>query len=150
MKEIYYVYNNEAIATCIFLSIFSSVEKIDVARCCLFLPILLDDRMVGFLNNDSSDNLNFENLISSRSSLFAAFNKKYLSLLPVMINSLLILKKSDQINIEDMIITTQKKLDINIDLGVRFAKIKSAIPYFLELTNNYPTEQLYKLLRVQL
>lgn len=67
-----------------------------------------------------------------------------------MINSLMILKKSGLIRIEDKIVTTHQ-LDItNVDLGYRFSRIREVIPSFLELIHNYSTEQLYKLLRVQL
>ncbi|WP_034698731.1 three component ABC system middle component [Chryseobacterium indologenes] len=150
MKEIYYVYNNEAIATCVLLSIINKVEKIDIARCCLLLPFFLDDKMVSFLKNNFSQDQSLENMVNGQQGLFAAFNKKYLSLLPVMINSIMILKKSELIRIENKIVSMHQ-LDItHLDLGNRFSKIRAVMPSFLELTNNYPTEQLYKLLRVQL
>lgn len=44
MKQIYYIYNNEAIASCILLSVLNKVGKLDIARLCLILPFLLDDR----------------------------------------------------------------------------------------------------------
>ncbi|OPC66451.1 hypothetical protein BAY13_17090 [Elizabethkingia bruuniana] len=150
MKEIYYTYNNEAIATCVLLTVINKTKKIDIARCCLLLPFFLDDRMVGYLNNNASEDLSLENIVNGRQRLFAAFNKKYLSLLPVMINSLMILKKSGQIRIEGHIYSTSKLDTAHFDLGIRFSKIREVIPYFLELTNTYPTEKLYKLLRVQL
>ncbi|MCT3942897.1 hypothetical protein HZP52_16805 [Elizabethkingia anophelis] len=150
MREIYYVYNNEAIAACTLLSIINNIESMDIARCCLLLPFFLDDRTISFLNNRLSEDSDFEEIINNQQRLFAAYNKKYLSLLPVMINSLMILKKSGLIRIEGKIVSTHQ-LDItNVDLGNRFSRIREAIPNFLELTKNYSTEQLYKLLRVQL
>lgn len=150
MKEIYYVYNNEAIAACTLLSIINKIGSIDIARCCLLLPFFLDDRTISFLNNRLSEDSNLDRIINNHQRLFAGYNKKYLSLLPVMINSLMILKKSGLIRIEDKIVTTHQ-LDItNVDLGYRFSRIRAVIPSFLELINNYSTEQLYKLLRVQL
>ncbi|PTT32456.1 hypothetical protein DBR28_15245 [Chryseobacterium sp. HMWF028] len=150
MKEIYYVYNNEAIASCVLLSIINNVGRIDIARCCLLLPSFLDDKTVSFLNKGFSEDVSLDKLIKDQQRLFATFNKKYLSLLPVMINSLMILKKGGQIQIQDNITSTNKLDIINVDLGNRFVKIKEAIPTFLKLTNDYSTEQLYKILRVQL
>jgi hypothetical protein len=106
--------------------------------------------MVSFLKNNFSQDQSLENMVNGQQGLFAAFNKKYLSLLPVMINSIMILKKSELIRIENKIVSMHQ-LDItHLDLGNRFSKIRAVMPSFLELTNNYPTEQLYKLLRVQL
>lgn len=48
MKEIYYTYNNEAIASCVFLELLQKVGVIDIARSCLILPFLLDDRTVKY------------------------------------------------------------------------------------------------------
>lgn len=150
MKEIYYVYNNEAIASCILLSVINEVRIIDISRCCLLLPFFLDDKTVSFLSKEFAEDVSLENIVNNQQRLFAAFNKKYLSLLPVMINSLMILKNSGQIRIEDTI-TSNYKLDItHLDLGNRFSKIREVIPSFIALTNKYSTEQLYKILRVQL
>ena len=150
MKEVYYVYNNEAIASCILLSVLKIVGELDIARCCLVLPFLLDDRTVSYVNRNSTEELTLKKLIDEQPSLFASFNKRYLALMPIMINSLMILKKGDEIRIHDQIISNNK-LDVsNAELGDRFLKIRKAIPYFVELIQNYPTEHLYKILRVQL
>jgi hypothetical protein len=54
MKEIYYTYNNEAIASCVFLELLQKVGVIDIARSCLILPFLLDDRTVKYFQKLSS------------------------------------------------------------------------------------------------
>lgn len=150
MKEVYYVYNNEAIASCVLLSVIDKLGKIDISRCCLILPFLLDDRTTGYVLKNFSGEMSLVQLINSQPRIFASFNKRYLSLLPVMINSLMILKKANQIGIGDLI-ESNKSLDfLNLDMGERFSKINEVIPAFLELIENYPTEQLYKNFRVQL
>lgn len=150
MKEVYYVYNNEAIATCILLSVIDKLGKIDIPRCCLVLPFLLDDRTTGYVTKNLSSETSLTQLVNTQPRLFASFNKRYLSLLPVMINSLMILKKGNQIEINNYILSN-KNLDLaNQDLGDRFVRINDAIPAFLELIENQPTEQLYKIFRVQL
>ena len=150
MKEIYYVYNNEAIASCILLTILNSVEKLDIARSCLILPFLLDDRTINYLIKNEDTKLNLEDLIIDQSRLFVSFNKRYLSLLPVTINSLVLLNKGNQIKIKDYITYTKTINVSGQDLGSRFHKIKKSIPSFLSIIDDYSTEQLYKMLNVQL
>jgi len=152
MKEVYYVYNNEAIASCVFLSILDKIESIDIARSCLILPFLLDDRTVSFINNNNSSESNLEHLVNINQRLFASFNKRYLSLLPVSINSLIILKKGDQLYVNDNIIRkSNTKINVDVEeLGDRFSKLLEVIPVFLSLIENYSTNQLYRILKVQL
>lgn len=150
MKEVYYVYNNEAIASCVLLSVIGKLGEIDIPRCCLVLPFLLDDRTVGYVTNNFRGGTDLAQFVNMQPRLFASFNKRYLSLLPVMINSLMILKKGNQIEISDRIILNNG-LDLgNLDLGARFSEINEAITGFLTLIEDNPTEQLYKIFRVQL
>lgn len=150
MKEIYYVYNNEAIASCIFLSILNRVEKLDIARSCLILPFLLDDRTVSYLSRNQDTELELEQLIKEQSRLFTTFNKRYLSLLPVAINSLVLLNNSNHVSLgseisNNAIINLERK-----DLGDRFNRIEEVIPKFLLMLEKTSTAQLYKTLKVQL
>lgn len=150
MKEIYYTYNNEAIASCIFLSILNNVYEFDIARSCLVLPFLLDDRTVRYLFKNKDIETDLEQIIREQPRLFVSFNKRYLSLLPVTINSLMILSKSNQINIGAQIsIINNPIFDIQ-NLGERFKKIEEVIPKLLSLTEKHPTSQLYKMLKIQL
>lgn len=148
MKEIYYVYNNEAIASCIFLSILNNIDRLDIARSCLVLPFLLDDRTVSYLSKNQD--MELEDMIKEQSRLFTSFNKRYLSLLPVTINSLTILNASNQISIGNEIIATTQLYSKDENLGERFTKIEGVIPEFLSMIENYSTIQLYKILKVQL
>lgn len=150
MNEVYYIYNNEAIASCLFLSVLKNVESIDIPRSCLILPLLLDDRTVNYLGKNIDTDLNLEQVISKQPKLFISFNKRYLSLLPVTINSLLLLNKSNQIRIGKDI-TTLGNIDITgQELGNRFKKIEEVIPRLLTIIAPYSTEQLYKTLKVRL
>lgn len=150
MKEIYYVYNNEAIASCIFLSILNNVEKLDIARSCLILPFLLDDRTVSYLSRNLDNELELEQLIKEQSRLFTSFNKRYLSLLPVTINSLVLLSNSNQVSLGSEIVNNTSLNLEEKNLGDRFNKIEEIIPKFLLMLEKYSTVQLYKTLKVQL
>lgn len=149
MKEIYYVYNNEAISSCIFLSILNQTKILDLARSCLVLPFLLDDRTVNYLTNNEDEDFNLEKLIREQSRLFVSFNRRYLTLMPVTINSLMLLNKSNQIKLGKNIMNVET-LKIEEGLGERFVKINAVIPKFLSLIGGYTTAELYKILNVQL
>ncbi len=150
MKEIYYTYNNEAISSCIFLSILNYINSLDIARSCLLLPFLLDDRTISSLQKTKYIEVDLDQFIKQQPRLFLSFNKRYLSLLPVTINSLMLLNKSDQIDIGKNI-TTKSTFNIeNIDLGDRFNKIKEVIPILLSMIDKYSTTELYKILNIQL
>ena len=148
MKEIYYVYNNEAISSCTLFSILNEVKELDIARACLILPFLLDDRTTNYLlRNEDTD---LDQLIKEKPRLFVSFNKRYLSLLPVTINSLMLLNKSKQIVIGEKI-TTNNSFNIdNFELGERFIKINRVIPKFVSMTEKLTTEHLYKIFKIQL
>ncbi len=152
MKEVYYIYNNEAIASCIFLAYLQNVKSIDMAQSCLILPFLLDDRTVMYFTNIRDDNDNsLEYIVNNRPKLFTSFNKRYLSLLPITINSILLLNKNKQIGISSNNIFT--KVDFiydEVDMGNRFERIKKVIPFLASILNKYSTSQLYKILKVQL
>lgn len=150
MKEIYYIYNNEAIASCIFLSVLNKVGELDIARSCLILPFLLDDRTINYLKREQESNINLEQLIKEYPRLFVSFNKRYLSLLPITINALMMLSKGNQINIENQIKTVSNLNFENEELGNRFLKIEDVIPKFLTLLGEYSTAELYKILKLQL
>ena len=150
MKEIFYTYNNEAIASCVLLSVLNQLEKLDIARSCLILPFLLDDRTVNHLTKNQGQNLSLEQLVKDQPRLFVSFNKRYLSLLPVTINSLMILSKSTQITIGNGIIKAEKFSFDNTNLGDRFSMIEKVIPDFVTMIEKHQTTQLYKALKIQL
>lgn len=150
MKEFYYTYNNEAIASCILLSVLNRVDKLDFARSCLILPFLLDDRTVNFLTINQEQKITLEQFVKNQPRLFISFNKRYASLLPITINSLMILSKSNQIIIENNIVKTATFTFDNANLGSRFFKIENIIPDFIEMLKRHRTQTLYKTLNIQL
>jgi len=151
MKVIYYTYNNEAIASCVFLSVLDRIKTLDIARSCLMLPFLLDDRTIAYFDKNRNREFTLEQMKKEQPKLFISFNKRYVSLLPVTINSLMILSKSNQINIGKEIYIVNDVLPIyNSMMGERLDKIIDVVPIFLSIISDYSTKQLYKLLNIQL
>lgn len=149
MKEIYYTYNNEAISSCIFLSVLNKVKKLNIAHSCLILPFLLDDSTINYLHQNQNSELNLEQIVYEKSRLFASFNKRFTALLPVSINSLTILSKANQIEIGKEI-SMNSTFNIEENMGDRFNKIENIMPFFLSLIEKYSTTQLYRILKIQL
>jgi len=148
MKENYYVYNNEAIASCVFLSILDKVQSIDIVKACLFLPILLDDRVVASLVKTDNDDL--ELFIKEQPRLFFKFSKRFNALLPVVINSLFLLKQYDYLYIKERKVFANKKINTNKIEGKRFENIELVIPKILAMLEKHSIEQLYFIFKVQL
>ena len=101
------------------------------------------------MKNEEAE-LELEPLIKEQSRLFVSFNKRYLSLLPVTINSLMLLSKGNQIRIENKITPIDFFNIEGQNLGDRFMKIKQIIPKYLSMIEKYSTAQLYKILNIQL
>lgn len=148
MKENYYIYNNEAMVSCIILSILDKINSISLARISLFLPILLDDRVVLYLLK--KDIYNIESLIKDKPRFFLNFNKRYNSLLPILINSLTLLEQCGYIFVVNDSIYVKNPINVSRIEGSRFKKIESIIPKLLILLDEYSTEKLYSTLKVQL
>lgn len=149
MKEIYYAYNNEAIASCTFLSLLNETKSIEISRLCLILPFLLDNRVVNYLL--SNNEIALDLLMKQKPHFFVSFNKRYLSLLPVSINAVKMLYDGSQISIKSNLIQFKSDFDnIGNNLGERFNKINQVIPVFLSITDKYSTTELYKILNIQL
>ncbi len=147
----FYTYNNEAIVGAIFKCILNSLNQFDLARGCLVLPFLLDDKMVNCLLNITDNQINLSQLIKSNPRLFISFNKRYISLLPLYINFVTLFQDTNEIEVTKYSIKNKTIWNFeNADLGSRFSNIKKAIPIFLKLTNSHTTPFLYKLLKVKL
>ncbi|KAA9040835.1 hypothetical protein FW778_01990 [Ginsengibacter hankyongi] len=150
MKEIYYTYNNEAIASCVMIQVLHEVKSIDIARSCLLLPFLLDDRTVNYLQSVKSEDLTLESFINNRPHLFTTFNKRFLALMPITINALMMLSKSNQIEIAKTISLKQAIQLDKIAMGNRFNEIEKILSAFLIMMEKHNTTQLYQLLNIQL
>ena len=150
MNISYYIYNNEAIATAVLMSVITKLKRINIALAPLVLPFLLDNRIVNHLLKDEANYENIEQFIQSKRLYFTSFNNRFLSLLPVTVNALMILQKSNVINITDIIsIKKEFEFDVN-ELGLRFTKIENAIPKFVALIKDYSLSDLYIKYKIQL
>ena len=73
--------------------------------------------------------------------------------MPIVINSVTILKEMNDVTLEKNAINYVEGGLININedsIGNRIINIFFAIPQFIELTDNYETIALYKILKIRL
>lgn len=146
MNNGYYVYNNEALSCCVLLEVLSILGSVKCDRICLILPFLLDKNTIKELEKGGVE----DKFLIKISNRYFNFNKRFLALLPVMINSILILIKLNKIYLKDDFIFCDEVLDIDGDYGQRFMSVKLVIPRFVEEFNKYTTKELYEFLGVEL
>lgn len=147
MKNSYYVYNNEALSCCVVLEILKIVRSMDFDRLCLVLPFLLDNNTIKVLGSKSIEDKNF---LIEASNIYCNFNKRYITLLPVMINSIVILEKLKKVNLSEKNISYIESKFSNDFLGKRLENIKNVLPLFVKEFNRYTTSELYESLGIEL
>ncbi|ENV10228.1 hypothetical protein F966_01401 [Acinetobacter higginsii] len=147
MSNSYYVYNNEALSCCIILEVLKIVRSMNYDRLCLVLPFLLDNNTVKKISLESFESDSFLIRVSNQ---YFNFNKRFINLLPVMVNSIVILEKLKKVNLYDMNVSCNDFSSLNEVLGERFLNIKKVIPLFINEFDKYTTKELYESLGVEL
>lgn len=150
MKESYYIYNNEAIACSTIILVLQEVTILDISKLCLVLPFLLDEKTVTLLEKNMDNEISMNDIISNNPNCFSSFNRRYVALLPVLINSITMLYDAKMVKISHKEI---KYSYTNIDFkecGERFYRISKVSSFFAEILKNTQTKELYKALKIQL
>lgn len=150
MKEFYYIYNNEALACCVFIAVLKYCQFMDIARFCLILPFVFDEKIVNYIIGKQKGTFTLQQLMIDKEKSFLTFNTRYNMLLPVCVNSLHILSKFNLVKLERNITVKNKISFENEDLGRRFNKINKVIPEIVQIMNSYSLNELYRILKIQL
>lgn len=150
MKEQYYAYNNEAIASSVLLLFLQKTNSINMARLSVVIPFLLDDRTVNALLKSKDENCSLEMFIDDNKRVFATFNRRYLTLLPVFINALTVLNELQLIEVSQNSIKLKREISQFVDMGNRFDTIFQVIDRFFNLIKNIEDVELFKILNIQL
>lgn len=150
MKECYYIYNNEAIACNTIIAVLQVILKLDMAKLCLVLPFLLDDRSLLLLEKHLNHETSLIDIISNNPNYFSSFNRRYVALLPILINSITILYDAKMVKISHKeILYSSTNIDFK-DCGERFYRISKVSSFFADIINDTQTTELYKALKIQL
>lgn len=150
MKEGYYIYNNEAIACSTIILVLQEVTRLDISKLCLVLPFLLDEKTVSLLEKNLDNGMSMDDIISNNPNCFSSFNRRYVALLPILINSITILYDAQIIKVFRKEILYSFTNIIFNDCGERFNRIRKIASSFAMILNNTQTTELYKALKIQL
>lgn len=153
MKNTFYIYNNEGLFVCLIILLLKE-RNVELSRLMIICTLLADSRFVRYLKSNIPIN-SLEQIIQNKITWFSNFNQRYLELLPVVLNSLVILQKENILILSKNSISLKiekeqiKRLDTEV-LGERIKEINSIIPLLFVLLNNYDTKRMYKLFNVRL
>jgi hypothetical protein len=153
MKAGQYIYNNEAIGSVALLSVIKECKAITYSKAMLILPLIFHEQSNAALRRSNTELRSSEEFIVKRLTSFGNFNSRYLSLLPVSINSLMILREMGCISIDKHNISYRfdSKFDLSArELGVRANKIIKASEKLSTLLTHEDDNSLYLKLRIQL
>lgn len=153
MVESKYLYNNEAVGMIALCAVLKHASKLSYSKSMLVLPFLFHEESVAFLKRSNSVIRSFEEIIVKKVSCFGNFNARYSSLLPISINSIMILQQCKSITIDSKFIIYNQSNALNLDspgLGKRAVGIVKAAEKLAELLVKESETSLYLKLRIQI
>ena len=145
------LYNNEAFVGCVILNVLK-FGAIDMARIAIVLPLLVNDKIRNMLSKHT-DAAVFDKVQHCYSDI--TLNRVYKEMLPIEINSLVMLSQADLILVrKDIIALTDSGLVALKNMknagSNRLKKLFIALSGIMSLLDGVSTEQLYKTLNIQL
>jgi len=153
MKQSGYLYNNEAIASIAIGYFLKKHGATSIAKSLLILPFILHEPTLKKLRG-SSFKRSLEEFILKHPECLNNFNNRYLDFLPLSINSITLLYEIGVIKIErDKIIynySVSFAPEKSNTIGLRAAKMFSAIDVLHELMQNQDTNSFYLKLKIVL
>lgn len=146
------IYNNELIGLISIISVLNHHKKMSLGKSLLILPFITHKNTLKILNSKNVKIRSLEEFIVKYPSSFSNFNERYYSLLPVSINSNILLNRMNLINIENgsLILSEINKFEVdNVTLGNRAKDIILGAEKLSELLKD-DAHNLYLQLRVKL
>lgn len=93
MNQSKYFFNNEAFGMVAISGVLKHAGHLPISKIMLILPFLSHKETVSYLKGANSVVRSLEELIAKKGSLFSNFQDRYQYLLPIGLNSLLLLKE---------------------------------------------------------
>lgn len=151
MDNRYYAYNNEAIAFYCLYWVVAYERTIDFSKYSLILPFLLNDSFVKAVE-DLEETIPLTDFVIQHKINLAKFNNKYLNLLPVTINSSIMLRELGLIDWSDGKIEWKRPLEpcSYYSSGDRLCRIMSIRRRFVEMFKLSNTVELFNSLKILL
>lgn len=139
-----FLYNNEGICAFGIMSVLEIVEELSYSKAMLISPLIFNANVVKFLGTNSKIR-SLEEFRLKQVSSVSKFNNMYYNFLPLTINTLIVLKDMNFIDLEDNIIKLKTPLISEIEIkkiGKRASSIIKIAPKLANLLNE-EEEKLY-------
>lgn len=153
MKESKYLFNNEAIASIAILSVLKECKAMSYSKVLLILPLMFHEQSIAALGRSNTELRSSEEFIMKRLQAFGNFNSRYLSLLPIAINSIMLLREMECIDINKTNISFRQDNKFNLavgGLGKRSSRVIKAAPKLSTLLTDEDDSGLYLKFRINL
>lgn len=141
--------NNEGLVSCVAFQILKE-RPCDFSKLSILLSLLMDDQIRTYVMNQ--DSLFLEDSIF-RNERPEFLERIYLEMLPVCLNSMVILIQNGFVETDNNILKlTDKGLSLAEDVSFigsrRLEKINKDVPFITQLTENYSAADLFKALKL--
>lgn len=141
--------NNEGLVSCVAYQILKE-RPCDFSKLSILLSLLMDDQIRTYVMHQDSLFLEDSIFRNERPELL---ERIYLEMLPVCLNSMVILIQNDFIETDNNILKlTEKGMALAEDVSFigsrRLENIKKDVPFIIQLTENYSAADLFKALKL--
>ena len=141
--------NNEALVSCVAYQILKE-RPCDFSKLSILLSLLMDDQIRTYIMHQ--DSLFLEDSIF-RNERPEFLERIYLEMLPVCLNSMVLLIQNDFVETDNNILKlTEKGMALVEDVSFigsrRLENIKKDVPFIIQLTENYSAVDLFNALKL--
>lgn len=141
--------NNEALVSCVAYQILKE-RPCDFSKLSILLSLLMDDQIRTYIMHQ--DSLFLEDSIF-RNERPEFLERIYLEMLPVCLNSMVLLIQNDFVETDNNILKLTEKgkalvEDVSFIGSRRLEKIKKDVPFIIQLTENYSAVDLFNALKL--
>ena len=141
--------NNEALVSCVAYQILKE-RPCDFSNLSILLSLLMDDQIRTYIMHQ--DSLFLEDSIF-RNERPEFLERIYLEMLPVCLNSMVLLIQNDFVETDNNILKLTEKgkalvEDVSFIGSRRLENIKKDVPFIIQLTENYSAADLFNALKL--
>lgn len=141
--------NNEALVSCVAYQILKE-RPCDFSKLSILLSLLMDDQIRTYIMHQ--DSLFLEDSIF-RNERPEFLERIYLEMLPVCLNSMVLLIQNDFVETDNNILKLTEKgkalvEDVSLIGSRRLENIKKDVPFIIQLTENYSAVDLFNALKL--
>lgn len=149
----YYLRNNVALAVGVIRASLNIYKEIDMARIAVVFPLIFDEHIVKYVNNQNIQHT-FDGVINANKISLANYNSRYLSILPLFYGAVSMLLDVNAITMSNGSIV-KREIDlidsmINASGSQKLLFMDNATKVLLKLIEGKNISRLYKQMRIEL